>query len=349
MATATEPSPSPSTLTQTPPSKQFYIFGRTLSSSISPTIHNTAFRHHNLPYTYSIHESETMGDVAHLIRDNPTFGGASVTMPHKLQAYTVCDRLSETARVIGAVNTLVVSEIEDAVAEAGGKKKKRVITGDNTDWSGLYAILARYFAATGTAAAPATATVTATPVQPSTRASAPAPRGTIGLVIGAGGASRAALYAMYKAGVSTIYLINRTRATAEKVQADFRALFPINIVADLGDLPRAPDVVIGTVPAETTTEGQFALLFRAEAETGKPKKGLCIDMSYKPAQTPLLNAAKGSRVWVTVNGVEVLLAQGFEQYRLWTGMEAPKDKVIQVVTEKMGESARVDRGSFGML
>jgi pentafunctional AROM polypeptide len=79
------------------------------------------------------------------------------------------------------------------------------------------------------------------------------------------------------------------------------------------------------------------------------KRGLCIDMSYKPAQTPLLNAAKGSAGWVTVNGVEVLLAQGFEQYRLWTGREAPKDKVIQAVVEKMGERARVDRGFFGML
>ncbi|KAL3452059.1 hypothetical protein BJX65DRAFT_303772 [Aspergillus insuetus] len=311
--------------TLNPKPKQFYIFGRTLSSSISPTLHNTAFQHHSLPYTYSIHESETIEDVAHLIRDNPTFGGASVTMPHKLQAYKVCDRLTETARLIGAVNTLVVSE--DEPGEGGNK---RIIIGDNTDWSGLYAILGRYFATADTT------TDTTHPVKTSTHADAPT--GTTGLVIGAGGASRAALYAMYRAGVSTIYLVNRTRATAEKVQADFHVLFPIHIVSDLGDLPRPPDVVIGTVPAETTSEGQFASLFRASKGTGKGsgKRGLCIDMSYKPAQTPLLNAARKCFGWVTADGVEVLLAQGFEQYRLWTGREAPKERAIQAVVEKMG-------------
>jgi pentafunctional AROM polypeptide len=337
MATATTPSP----LWDTKP-KNFYIFGRTLSASISPTIHNTAFQHHTLPYTYSIHESESMDDVVHLIRDNPTFGGASVTMPHKLQAYKVCDRLTETAKVIGAVNTLVVSEDESG---EGKEKNKRVIIGDNTDWSGLYAILGRYFAAADTA--PATTTTTPEQASPHTLA----PEGTIGLVIGAGGASRAALYAMYRAGVSTIYLINRTRATAEKVQADFHALFPIHIVANLGDLPRPPDVVIGTVPAETTSEGQFASLFRSGTGNGEDthQNGLCIDMSYKPAQTPLLNAAKASSGWVTVDGVEVLLAQGFEQYRLWTGREAPKERVIQAVVEKMGEGTRGSRGVFGLL
>jgi pentafunctional AROM polypeptide len=83
--------------------------------------------------------------------------------------------------------------------------------------------------------------------------------------------------------------------------------------------------------------------------TNTAKRGLCIDMSYKPAQTPLLNAARVCSGWVTVDGVEVLLAQGFEQYRLWTEREAPKDKVIQAVVEKMGEKTRADRGVFGML
>ncbi|KAL2796381.1 hypothetical protein BJX66DRAFT_300092 [Aspergillus keveii] len=335
MATATVSSP----LRDIKP-KNFYIFGRTLSSSISPTIHNTAFQHHSLPYTYSIHESESMDDVAHLIRDNPAFGGASVTMPHKLQAYKVCDRLTETARVIGAVNTLVVSKNERGEKQ---EKKRPLIIGDNTDWSGLYAILERYFATAGTA------TATATPEQTSRHAHSP--EGTTGLVIGAGGASRAALYALYRAGVSTIYLINRTRATAEKVRADFRELFQIHIVANLEDLPRPPEVIIGTVPAETTSDVQFASLFRAGTGMGTntAKRGLCIDMSYKPAQTPLLNAARVCSGWVTVDGVEVLLAQGFEQYRLWTEREAPKDKVIQAVVEKMGEKTRADRGVFGML
>ncbi|KAL2801869.1 hypothetical protein BJX63DRAFT_438414 [Aspergillus granulosus] len=274
--------------------KSFYIFGRGISFSISPTIHNTGFKQHCLPYSYSIRESETIDDVADVIGD-PGFGGASVTMPHKLHVYKFCHAQTETARIIGAINTLVVS--------AGGDGN-RIITGHNTDWSGLYTIIEQYIVGSGF-------------------------RPSVGLVIGAGGASRAALYALFRAGVEHIYLFNRTLSAAEKVKADFSTLFKIHVLPYLEDLPRAPGVVIGTIPAETTTEGQFASVFRG--------KGLCIDMSYKPAYTPLLMAAQKHSAWATVTGVEVLLAQGFEQYRLWTQMEPPKDRIIKAVSERVGQ------------
>jgi shikimate-5-dehydrogenase len=283
-------------------SKKFHIFGKGISFSVSPTIHNAGFNHYGLPFHYTIRESDSIDGVAPLIADD-RFGGASVTMPHKLQVHKFCNEQTETAKLIGAINTLVVKN----------NGSQRTITGDNTDWSGLYSIIAAHTTKTK---------------QPN-----------IGLVIGAGGASRAALYAMHRAGVKTIYLVNRTLGTAEKVKEDFRQAFEINIVASLADLPEKPDVIIGTVPADTTSEDQFTPLFES--------RGLCIDMSYKPRQTPLLTAAQRHHGWDTVTGVEVLLAQAFDQFLLWTGLEPPRDIMEEAIVALDKERAAIAKG--GML
>lgn len=263
------------------PTKNFHIFGKGISFSISPIIHTAGFRHYDLPFNYTICESDSIDEVASLIADD-RFGGASVTMPHKLQVQKYCNEQTSTATLIGAVNTLILET-------DGGK---RTIIGDNTDWSGLYSIIVCHSKKTEW--------------QPDS-----------GLVIGAGGAARAALYSMYKAGIKRIYLVNRTLATAEKVREDFSQTFEIKVVAKLEDLPEQTDVIIGTVPAESTTDVQFNSLFG--------HRGLCIDMSYKPRQTPLLRAAQRHQGWKMVTGVEVLLAQAFDQFALWTGLEPPKD------------------------
>jgi shikimate 5-dehydrogenase len=206
--------------------------------------------------------------------------------------------------LIGAINTLVVKH----------DGKQHTVTGDNTDWSGLHSIIARYAAKTER--------------QPKS-----------GLVIGAGGASRAALFAMHKAGLEDIYLVNRTLATAEKVKDDFKIAFEIKVLPSLNDLPQTPDIIIGTVPADTTTEEQFASIFGA--------KGLCIDMAYKPRQTPLLTVAQRHQGWQTVPGVEVLLAQAYDQFQLWTRREAPTEIMVEAVAVHEREKAKATKG--GML
>ncbi|KAJ5337725.1 hypothetical protein N7452_004453 [Penicillium brevicompactum] len=269
------------------PPKSFHIFGKGIAFSVSPTIHNAGFEHYGLPYNYTIRESDSIDEVASLISDE-RFGGASVTMPHKLQVHKFCDKQTKTAQLIGAINTLIVE----------GSGEQRTVTGDNTDWSGLYSIVVSHF-----------------------RQKEQQPN--VGLVIGAGGASRAALYSMHQAGIKKIFLVNRTLATAEKVKHDFSQAFDIKVIARLEDLSDSPDVIIGTVPADTTSESQFSSLFGPQ--------GLCVDMSYKPRQTPLLTAAQKHQGWDTVTGVEVLLAQAFDQFRLWTKLEPPREVMAEAI------------------
>ncbi|KAJ5923539.1 hypothetical protein N7454_008784 [Penicillium verhagenii] len=283
---------------ESPPN--FHIFGCGISFSISPAIHNAGFKHYDLPFTYDIRESPSIDEVAGLILDKQ-FGGGSVTMPHKLHVHKYCTDQTDTARLIGAINTLVIK----------GSGNNRTVTGDNTDWSGLHTIISDYS--------------TKTKEKPS-----------VGLVIGAGGASRAALYALYRAGIQHIYVVNRTASRAEQVKKDFQPVFDITILPGLEELPRMPDVIIGTIPAYVTTEDQFGAIFGSQ--------GLCIEMAYKPRQTPLLNVAQRHANWQTVTGVEVLLSQGYDQFKLWTGREAPKQEMVEAVAEHERKQARKEKG-----
>jgi shikimate-5-dehydrogenase len=278
--------------------KEFHIFGNGISFSISPVIHNAGFKHDSLPYTYDIRESPDMSGVASLI-EAPNFGGASITMPHKLQAERYCDRQTDTARLIGAINTLIVEHDE-------AQQDKRAITGDNTDWSGLTSLVEAYANKTGK-------------------------KLKRGLVIGAGGASRAALYAMHRAGLQSLYIHNRTIDKAKLVRDTFASVMDVTVLSCLEHLPEVPDVIIGTVPADQTAQSQFDGIFINKTLTGSSGGGLCIEMSYKPRLTPLIMAARQQEGWETITGIQVLLAQAFDQYRLWTGREAPREVMIKAV------------------
>jgi shikimate-5-dehydrogenase len=263
---------------------------------MSPTIHLAGFRYYGLSHTYEIHQTKTVDELSALV-SSQKFGGASVTMPHKLAIGKFCSSITEHARVMGAVNTLIP---EDGT---NGRLK-----GDNTDWTGLLEILQQKSNDLSTV--------------PET-----------GLVIGAGGASRAALYAMYQMGLNTIHLFNRTKSRAEDIARDFAPLFKITVLGDLNDLSNrpyiAPDVIIGTIPADRTTIDLFPTALFSKTH------GICIDMSYKPRHTPLLAAAmRSGRGWATVTGIEVLLEQAFDQFKLWTGKEAPKAEMREALAAR---------------
>lgn len=270
----------------------FYIFGQGISFSLSPAIHTAVFRHYALPHTYEIAQTENVDQVAHLI-EMPNFGGASVTMPHKLAVHKFCDKITSDAIAIGAINTLIVEKASHPTAQ-------RRIIGANTDWSGLVSLISVRYSDVS--------------VKPRT-----------GLVIGAGGAARAAIYALHMAGVQKIVLVNRTRSNAESVAQHFEALFRVTVLDSLQALCEkpelAPEVIIGTIPADTTKVDDFPSGIFARS------KGICMDMSYKPRITPLLRKAAGRDGWTKVTGVEILLSQASDQSQMWLQNPAPDEEM----------------------
>ncbi|KAF2148482.1 quinate 5-dehydrogenase, protein [Myriangium duriaei CBS 260.36] len=272
--------------------QQFYIFGRGISFSMSPTIHNTGFRHHGLNKYYQIHEVDKVDECGPFIQ-SPDFGGASVTMPYKLQVSRFCDSISPEAKLIGAINTLSIQP------DPSGRTK---IRGDNTDWSGLVKCIQENYP------------------------SHASQHRENGWVIGAGGASRAALYALHRSGVQNIYISNRTRANADQIIADYAHLFKITYIESWKDMnAHAADIIIGTIPADTITDDSF------KDVQWKEQGGLCIDMSYKPRVTPLMSIARNQGSWNTASGIDVLLEQGYLQYNMWTGLDSPRELVRYAV------------------
>jgi pentafunctional AROM polypeptide len=278
------------------PKQQFYQFGSPIGASVSPTLHNTGFETLGLPHLYGKHETaEVDADVERIIR-SADFGGASVTIPLKLAIMDKLDSVSDDAKIIGAVNTIIPTQ--------GGK-----LHGDNTDWQAI-----REAAIQGGAAS-----------------------GCVGLVIGAGGTCRAAIYALYKLGASQILLYNRTRANAESVAASFGSEYAITVIDDLTAVSGA-DVVISTVPGDSLTlaaDGKDGIAL-PESVLAK-EKGVAIDLAYKPRDTALVRLAVATKGWTAVTGVEILVLQGLRQFELWTGKKAPAGKIRAAVMAQYGQ------------
>ena len=298
--------------------RTYYLFGSPISASRSPALHNALFRTTGLPHTYAKLEA-TEADALAPTLANPKFGGASVTIPLKLEILRHLDDLSPDAHAIGAVNTVVVDPSQPSTTGVGHLR-----TGHNTDWRGMVHVLEDAGAAgPGAAAAP-----------------------TAGLVIGGGGTARAAVYALHSMGVAPVYVVGRTPAKILAVIDELAAAQPAGAPAPdvrplfSRDAARAavaahpPAVAIGTVPADRAIDpdvqevlgGVLRRMFasRAKAEegagAGRGPPGVLLDMAYDPPVTPLMGLAQQAG-WRTVGGLEALAAQGMFQFELWTGIK----------------------------
>ncbi|KAK1761144.1 Pentafunctional AROM polypeptide [Echria macrotheca] len=276
--------------------RSFYLFGKPILSSRSPALHNTLFQQSGLPHEYSLFETDNVEDVKDLIR-SPHFGGASVTIPLKLDIMPLVDEVSNAARVIGAVNTII------PVSRRGEKPS---LVGDNTDWMGMVfslrsaGLFRRSREANGA-----------------------------GMVVGSGGTTRAAVFALHDLGYSPIYVVARSAERVKDLAESFPREFSIQTLATPQEVNAleevaVPGVVISSIPADKPIDSGMrevlvaALRHPAEAETKTQR--VLLEMAYTPRHTPLMQLAEDSG-WKTISGLEVLAAQGWYQFKLWTGIE----------------------------
>ncbi len=222
---------------------------------------------------------------------DPTFAGGVVTMPYKKTIMPFLDGLDELAVTLGACNNVYRA--------ADGR-----LRGTNTDWRGIKGCLLG--ACDNGAGKPA-------------------------LIIGAGGASRAAVYSLNaELGCNTIYIINRDQQEVLDLLSDAKAytgtlnLIHIQSVDQARDLP-SPYYVVGTVPdfePKTATEIEARDIletFLSHAE----EKGVLLDMCFKPRRTRILKMGV-KHGWKDVEGTGIIGHQIEEQYQLWCGEEASK-------------------------
>ncbi|KAE8252120.1 hypothetical protein A4X13_0g3704 [Tilletia indica] len=298
--------------------RRFALLGQPIAHSLSPLLHNTGFELLGLPHSYSRFETETVDASVEAFIRSPDFGGLSVTIPHKLAIMEKLDLISEDAKAIGAVNTV----IPRPGSLVGSSEKEVVLEGDNTDWIAIKSLAERHLS----------------PLQLESPDFA-------ALVLGAGGSARAALYAMHKLGAKTVLLYNRTLANAQKLAAEVPKEWGVKVVEKLGELDVKPCVIVSNVPADGTAlegEGDAGVVLPLSI-LSNPAGGVAIDMSYKPALTPLLkltqqaneagrssssteapSSSSGKKLWTGIPGLSILIEQGCEQFAIWTGHEAPR-------------------------
>jgi len=153
-------------------------------------------------------------------------------------------------------------------------------------------------------------------------------RGKTFVILGAGGAARAAVSALIQEGGTPI-VVNRTAEKTRRLADDFGCRW--SLPSEIGHLDA--DCLINTTPVgmfpdtDRTPLGKKALVRFSQV----------MDMVYNPVKTRLLREAHAEGCAIR-SGVGMFVHQGAEQIHLWTGMEPPREVMRQVVMERLGEN-----------
>jgi quinate dehydrogenase len=274
---------------QSPPNQgHLYLIGVGVTHSIAPPMHNSIAASLSKPWTFSALECPTVLDMTNAFQ-TPTFIGAVITMPYKQSVIPHLSGIDPHAALIGAVNNVYLTP-------------DRQLRGTNTDWEGIKGCL-----------------LTADPHGQG--------RAKPALIIGAGGASRAAVYALKKEfGCASIYVINRDEGEVTQLLADTRAygdnealeIVHVASVPQARGLPK-PFYIVGTVPdVEPRSESELAMREMLEVFLDGGEKGVLLDMCFKPRRTRTLKLGR-ERGWRCVEGTEIIGHQIGTQWGLWTG------------------------------
>jgi shikimate dehydrogenase len=157
------------------------------------------------------------------------------------------------------------------------------------------------------------------------------PRGARALVLGAGGSARAAVWALREAGASEVLVWNRTPARAETLAREFGArAVPRPETADL--LINCTSVGLDAPTIERSATDVEALNQLGLTFDQVGKYSYVVDFVYRSGSTQLLAAATAHGVR-TLDGLEILLAQGALSLELWTGRRAPLEPMRRAVRE----------------
>ena len=269
------------------------LLGRPLGHSLSPAMHNRAFRKLGLNYCYlpiEVADEDLEVVTAGIARMN--FAGYNITIPHKIRIMDYLDTVDPLAQAIGAVNTVT---LQDGRA-----------TGFNTDGIGF--------------------------VQSLEAAGSLSIKDKAVLMLGCGGAARAIAMTLAQQGVARIVIANRTEVKAHALAGDVNRLLreccravpmqPASLEATLGEV----DILINT-----TSVGMHPHENHSPIEANLVKDHLVVcDIVYNPRETKLLHTARqrGCRI---VEGLGMLVYQGAVGFKLWTGHEAPTEAMLEAI------------------
>lgn len=261
------------------------LIGYPLSHSRSPLLHNAALRALGLPGKYHLFPVRNAAGISYLCQQirQERIQGLNVTIPHKRTILSFLDETKPVAEVVGAVNTLYLQD---------GK-----IVGDNTDAEGFLQDILKAFGRDFIH------------------------RQGRGLILGAGGAARAAAYALLQNGWNVTVAVRRS-SQGNQFRSDFSSH---GLVVDIIDFSKDhlvrnnPDLLINATPVGMTPNIADSPW---PADLPYPNKAIIYDLIYNPPKTKFLARAKmeGKQ---TRNGSGMLIIQAEASFNRWTGLQSP--------------------------
>lgn len=270
--------------------KTVWILGHPLGHTLSPIIHNAAYKAMGLDLAYLVADVEP-DKFADAIKGLSALGalGCNVTIPFKELACQMCDELSEEARITGSVNTIHFCD---------GR-----ILGASTDGIGFIRAC---------------------------REGGLEPSGRRAVIIGAGGAARACAGALLANGIDDIVIVSRTFSRSQKVANALSAYGKVSAVAGdfSGDCLKAESLrellTPGTIVVQATPSGMWPNEDCSSVEwPDLPEDIWAFDLVYRPRETKFLREARehGAK---TLGGLEMLIYQAEASIEIWTGQCPPR-------------------------
>lgn len=262
------------------------VVGQPVGHSLSPAIHNGWLEAAGIDGSYvAFGPRDAAGFEALLAAGRAgLIAGVNVTAPFKEQAFAACDEVSPAAALVKSANILVFRD---------GR-----ISGDSSDGRGVLNAL-------------------------SEQAPALDLNGASVVLLGAGGASRAAAGALVEAG-ARVSVLNRTRERALALAADLDGRIT---VADSEADTHDADLVINALSVPPTYD-----------LSGLKKGAVVMDMTYRPLVTPFLQAAR-DRGLVTVDGLAMLIGQAVPSFEAFFGCPPPRLDIRQTILTLLGEAS----------
>lgn len=274
------------------------VIGDPIAHTVSPAMHNAAFRALGLDYVYvPFHVQEAGLNAAITGMRALDIRGLNVTIPHKVAVMKLMDRLEPLAEHIGAVNTIVNS---------GG-----VLTGDNTDASGFIRAL---------------------------REKGVAPEGKRAVIIGAGGAARAIAFALAGCGASMVILNRAEEFTwAKQLAARVAPVAGKPVAAlELNEINLAGALDSAELVVNTTPLGMHPNVDATPIPTRMLRGGIIVfDSVYNPSRTRLLSEACKAGA-LAIGGLDMLVWQGALAFEKWTGQAAPVEHMRKAAAGALG-------------
>ena len=276
------------------------LLGRPLRRRHSQVMHDAAFAAAGIDARYELLELDP-ADVAAAVEEarGPDWLGLGVTAPYKRVVAGLVDEVEADARAIGAVNNVVRT--------SDGR-----LVGFNSDAPGFRA---------GVEIAMGRAL-----------------EGAEVVVVGAGGAAHAVVYACLTAGARRLTIANRTIAAAAALAARFGdvAVGPV-VVAGLGDERLAGALRTADLAVNATTVGMIDPGITIPVDR-LPDHATVFDLVYVPPETPLLRAARG-RGLRAANGGEMLVQQAALAFERWTGVAGMAGVMRAAVAPLLADAA----------